>query len=206
LALLPVVFTEILQRTRFQSPLVGTLSGLVSLLLIILIASPTVVQPSFDSIRHALHLGGPIRVHTVSRKGRSFPLADPRSAGAAQDAVSFVDRITKPGDKLFVGPGDLRRTNYTDTFFYFLFPDLTPSTYYLQMEPGTANAEHSRLAADVQNADVAILNTLYDAWSERNSSMRFGSDAANEVIRRDFCVSGSFGTYRVLVRCGPHAA
>jgi len=43
--------------------------------------------------------------------------------------------MSKPGERLLVGPSDLRRTWYSDAFFYYLFPELTPATRFIEMDP-----------------------------------------------------------------------
>ena len=54
--------------------------------------------------------------------------------------IADLDRMSKPGERLLVGPSDLRRTWYSDAFFYYMFPELTPATYFIEMDPGLANA------------------------------------------------------------------
>ncbi len=54
-----------------------------------------------------------------------------------------------------VGPVDLSRTNYSDAFFYHLFPDLEVGTRYIEMDPGIADAEDSGLADEVARRRLA---------------------------------------------------
>ncbi|MET0143702.1 MAG: hypothetical protein ABW328_02815 [Ilumatobacteraceae bacterium] len=128
----------------------------------------------------------------VERNGRYFYLGDRRAFLGVQAAVDELDRLAVPGDRLLVGPSDLRRTWYSDVFIYWLFPELDPATYYVEMDPGLANAEGSSLADDVASADFVILTGLWDGWMEPNSSMDFGSDAPNQVLRDAFCVVGDY--------------
>jgi hypothetical protein len=128
----------------------------------------------------------------VERNGRYFYLGDHRAFLGVQAAVDELDRLAEPGDRLLVGPSDLRRTWYSDAFIYWLFPELDPATYFIEMDPGLANAEGSRLARDVDSADWVILTGLWDGWMEPNSSMDFGSDAPNQVLRDHFCVVGDY--------------
>ena len=113
----------------------------------------------------------------VQRGDRNFYLGDHRAYLGVQAAVDELARRAEPGDRLLVGPSDLRRTWYSDVFIYWLFPELEPATYYIEMDPGLANAEGSSLADDVASADWVILTGLWDGWMEPNSSMEFGSDA-----------------------------
>ncbi|MET0324588.1 MAG: hypothetical protein ABW219_05135, partial [Ilumatobacteraceae bacterium] len=137
-------------------------------------------------------LGQVPQAFPVERDGRYFYLGDYRAYLGVQAAVDELDRLAEPGDRLLVGPSDLRRTWYSDAFIYWLFPELDPATYYIEMDPGLANAEGSSLAGDVESADFVILTGLWDGWMEPNSSMDFGSDVPNQVLRDHFCVVGDY--------------
>lgn len=139
----------------------------------------------------------------VERDGRYFYLGDYRAYVAVQAAVDELAARSAPGDRLLVGPLDLRRTWYSDVFVYWLFPELDPATYYIEMDPGLANEEGSSLAGDVASADWIILTGLWAGWMEPNTSMEFGSDAPNQVIRDQFCEIGRWeGDQAVLYgRC-----
>jgi hypothetical protein len=130
--------------------------------------------------------------YAVERNGRRFYMGDARPWRATTGVVETLDRLAKPGERLFVGPVDLRRTWYTDTFFYYLFPELPPSTYFMEMDPGIANAEGSPLAGEVASADWVLLTGFWAGWREPNTSMDFGPDAPNEVVRTQFCLVQSF--------------
>lgn len=145
----------------------------------------------------------------VARKARSFPLARTEIAGPAQQLVDAFDRLDpKPGERLFVGPVDLRHTPYADSFFYFLYPELPPATYFIEMDPFDSEPG-SRLPDDVASADWLILSNVWHLWLEPNDSRLYGSDAANQVVRRDFCEVGHFGEidslpmYELYRRCSP---
>ena len=125
----------------------------------------------------------------------------PRRAGRRRRARALAE----PGERLLVGPLDLRRTWYSDVFIYWLFPELEPATYYIEMDPGLANAEGSSLADDVASADWVILTGLWDGWMEPNSSMDYGSDAPNQVMRDQFCVVGTWEDSRATTAdADPH--
>ena len=94
-------------------------------------------------------LGQVPQAFPVERDGRYFYLGDYRAYLGVQAAVDELGRLAEPGDRLLVGPSDLRRTWYSDAFIYWLFPELDPATYYIEMDPGLANAEGSSLAGDV---------------------------------------------------------
>ena len=79
---------------------------------------------------------------------------------------------------------------------------LVPATYYIEMDPGVANAKDSGLAGEVHRSDYVILSTVWDGWDEPNDSRKFGPDKPNQVLRKEFCQVGDFGgLYRLYQRC-----
>jgi hypothetical protein len=86
-----------------------------------------------------------------------------------------------------------------------MLPDLQPSTYYIEMDPGVANREGSRLADDVASSDVVVLSTVWDDWDEPNDSRHIGSDAPNRVLADRFCLVDEYGDglYRLYRKAGP---
>ena len=68
-----------------------------------------------------------------------------------------MERRSEPGARVFVGPRDLRRTNYNDVFLYFLLPHLVPATRYIYMDPGLADRSEGRLVRDIAAADLLLL-------------------------------------------------
>ncbi len=134
----------------------------------------------------------------VERGDRSFPIGDTRTWTAAREAVADLDRWSEPGQRLLVGPVDLRQTVYSDVFFHHLFPELEPATYYIEMDPGLANTEGSSLPDDVRSADWLLLTRYWSGWIEPNTSIVFGPDDANVVVEEEFCLRGSY--QRDLVR------
>jgi len=120
---------------------------------------------------------------------------------AARAVVARARTLTSPGDTLFVGPRDLRRTNYGPTFIYSLLPTLRPASYYMEMNPNTANRPGSGLADELRRADWLILTTQWDGWNEPNDSTRFRSPAPNEVISSMFCIRFTSGGYSLYQRC-----
>jgi hypothetical protein len=106
--------------------------------------------------------------------------------------LADVERVSEPGDRLFVGTSDLRKTPYVDSFIYYLLPQLEVGTYYVEMDPGVANREGSRLADDLASSDVAVLTRVWDDWDEPNDSRVVGSDEPNQVLREQFCPVGVY--------------
>jgi hypothetical protein len=136
----------------------------------------------------------------VEKNGRKFWVGSLRGAVPIQRMLDRLDDVSTPGQRLFVGPQDLRRTNYCDTFIYHLMPKLAPATYFLEMNPFSANRPGSRLANDIRTANWVILNRRWDNWEEMNRSGENGSDEPNEVIRKDFVFLGAYGPYGLFGR------
>ena len=189
LALLPVSFA-ILFKKWLASPSPQLLSVGLTLAVIGVLAPHLIRQSLGLRKKDAVFL---------EHNGRSFPVD---SVSTARETGVLLDRITKlasPGQRLFVGPADLRRTNYNDTFIYHLISQLTPATYFLEMNPLSANRPGSRLAGDIRSADWLILDHRLDEWNEPNNSMRFGPIEPNEVVQSHFelvAKNGSYDLYR----------
>ena len=126
---------------------------------------------------------------------------DKNQVQSLQSLISTILKVAKPGDRLFVGPNDLRRTNYNDTFIYFLIPDLLPASYYLEMNPGSANRLGSRLSQDIASADIVVLTTRYDTWNEANDSVLNGDASANKIVENNFCLDSIHGEYSIYLKC-----
>ena len=133
--------------------------------------------------------------YKIEHDGRVFYYGKPDRAAAANLVIAAAAKISKPGQRLFVGPVNLRKTPYSDAYLYYMLPDLVPATYYIEMDPGVANANGSRLPQDLESADVAILSAIWEDWSEPNDSRKVGSDATEKVLARDFCRVGAVGDY-----------
>ena len=114
--------------------------------------------------------------------------------------LDWLEKESAPGERLLVGPADLRRTSYCDTFIYFLMPKLRPSGYFLEMNPLSANRPGSRLADDVSSSNWLLLNRALDGWSEENRSLEFQSDVPNQVVREKFELVREFESYLVFHR------
>jgi hypothetical protein len=142
----------------------------------------------------------PGKSYAVSHDGRSFRLKYENSARTAELAVERADSIAPPDGRLFVGPADLRRTTYADSYMYFLLPRLQPATFYIALDPHVTERAPHRLVSELPRADVLILNRAYDAVTEANVSAQFGSPAPNRVVARSFCLRAKFGSFLVYAR------
>jgi hypothetical protein len=168
----------------------------------------TFVVTSLFTFRHyLLHtrvgLGVVAPAFEIGRGDRHFFFGAPRAALASQQVIDDLDGLARPGDRLFVGPQDLSRTWYSDAIFYWLFPEMEPATYFIEMDPGLANAADSRLADDLASADFVILTSFWNGWREPNTSMDFGSPVPNETLADNFCQYRAYqdGLVRLYYRC-----
>jgi len=132
--------------------------------------------------------------YTIRHGDRVFFYGRKDAVDAVNAMLPDIDRLKRPGDRLFVGTGDLRKTPYSEAFLYYLLPDLPPATYYIEMDPGVANATGSGLDRDLEASNIVVLSSIRDDWDEPNDSRKVGSDAANQVLARDFRMVGSYGT------------
>jgi hypothetical protein len=205
-AFLPVAITEVLRakkpalRVRARNVLAG---GSV---LIFLFA----VLPFFTARTYTDYSLQSIGIHRIAYKieykGRIFYYGRPEAAKAANELLPVADRISKPGERLFVGPTDLRKTPYSDAYLYYMLPELDPATYYIEMDPGVANDKGSRLADDLRSADIVILSSIWNDWDEPNDARKFGPKLPNEILKKDFCLVQTFGrdgAYELYRRCKP---
>jgi hypothetical protein len=140
------------------------------------------------------------RENWVTWEGRSFPYSSAEGAADVREAMAAVDRLTEPGDRWIVGPSDLQRAFYNQTFLYHLQPDLEPGTYHLVMTPGTADRPGSRLPGEVASADVVLLGAEVD-WHALMPNSELGSDDATEELQRHFCLDSQIGLYSIYARC-----
>jgi hypothetical protein len=163
--------------------------------------------PAFTATRYVDYSLQTFGVHRHSYKiehaGRVFYYGKKDRADAANLVIAAAARISKPGQRLFVGPGDLRKTPYSDAYLYYELGDLVPATYYIEMDPGVANTADSGLDRQLASADIVILSKIWDDWSEPNDSRKLGSDKSVRVLHRDFCHVGTYlDLYELYRKCG----
>jgi hypothetical protein len=139
----------------------------------------------------------------VERDDRRFWFGDAFVAEALNEMIPDLESASEDGDRLIVGPADLSRTIYSDVAVYFLFPELEPATYYIEMDPGLADAEGSGLTEDIADADFLVLTNIWTGWDEPNASSEFGSQEHNRAVAGNFCLIGQYQENLVLLfaRC-----
>lgn len=200
---LVVAGAEVLRRWRPSVSLrTGLLAGLAASALL------TYSLTSLFTFRYyALHtrvsLGVVNEPFPVSRGDREFYFGSWNAHVASQQVIDDLGTYLTPGERLFVGPDILARTWYSDVIFYWMFPELEPATYFIEMDPGLANEPGSRLADDLLSADWVILTAFWAGWDEPNSSMDYGDPRPDEIIRDDFCVLREYegGLVTLYYRC-----
>jgi hypothetical protein len=196
LGLLPVALIEMV-RPGWRFAVTAKLAAAI----LAVIGAISVVHAGGHGLRHQVL--SPAASYEVVNGARSFPIGSEPSARALNSLLPKLDSIARPGARVFVGPVNLRLTNYNDSFLYYLLPDLRPASFYTELNPGTANASHSGLANDLRRAQFLLLTTLYDDWKGPTASRRPGSPAPVSVVRTEFCVVAQIATYSLLRRCSP---
>ena len=137
----------------------------------------------------------------ITNGDRTFYFGSAEGAADAQRVTDALQELADDGDSLIAGPTDLSRTNYNDSFFYYLFPDLVPGTRYIEMDPGLANTDDSGLAEELLENDWLILSGSSDLWSEPNESTESGSQRPNDIVREHYCMVEDAGSFQLLQRC-----
>jgi hypothetical protein len=198
--ILPVTIFSVVSKRIGPRAQIWCASGATLLVTVFLGAiAPVLPELAVVCFRQALQTK-PQGSEFVYQGQRSFPVFSPQRVVAIGRMLDEIERQSKPGERLFVGPGDLRRTNYCDTFIYHLLPKLRPATYFLEMNPLSANRPGSRLAADIRSADWLILNHEWDLGEEPNRSKEYGSAEPAEVVKEQFQFTGRYGTFGLFRR------
>ncbi len=202
LAFFPAVVAELVGHlprgsVRRQAGVLGAVAGLA----LLLFAIPHFTFRTYGDLTNQT-FGHDIYGYPVKRGSRVFYLGSKPVAEAARRLVTDLPAQAKSGQRLFVGTADLRQTPYSDAYLYYLMPELTPATYYIEMDPGVANAKGSGLAREVARSDWLVLSHVWDHWVEDNDSQKFGPNDPNEVVRREFCLAKDYdGIFALYRRC-----
>jgi hypothetical protein len=141
---------------------------------------------------------GSVEVHAGGRSYRLFP----DSANQLQSLLDTLQATARRGERLYVGPRDLRFAEYDDAFLYYLLPQLTPASIYLEDNPGTVNGPRHDLSADLRRADFLVLNSAHDLPNPDPADA--GSAQPNRVVERDFRPLLRAGTFELFARKGLH--
>ena len=138
---------------------------------------------------------GPTRSILVERGNRAIPVATAREHAWLSALADELAARAEPGQRLFIGPSDLSRTDYADLQLYFLFPELAPASYLIEMNPGSADRPGSRLASDLVGADWLVTTPRWQRMAGERSWQ--GSVEAQTVVEERFEAIGEFGPWRL---------
>ncbi len=200
-AFLPVAVYEFVHRRAAKRSFTQlTVIGIAVSLALILF-----VFPAFTATRYTDYALQTFNTHRHSYRiqngDRTFYYGKEDRAQAAQMVIDEAMRIAQPGQRLFVGPTNLRKTPYSDAYLYYMLPQLRPGTYYIEMDPMDTKPD-SGLDKQLANSDIAILSSIWDDWDEPNDSGKLGSDKTQRVLDEHFCQVGNYlDLYRLYRRC-----
>jgi hypothetical protein len=173
---------------------------IVTIAIILTTAGTPAAQLAVKSVAHVLSSPPTAWIH---RNDRKLPARGLHELMAFQELGSILDLQAVPGERLFIGPSDLSRTNYSDLHLYFLFPELIPASYFLELNPNSANRLGTRLTQDLQQAHWLLLSEEWDRWDEANSSTQHGDSRPNQVVRKHFVQAAQHGVWELLRRREP---
>jgi hypothetical protein len=198
---LPVVVYELARRWRptFSPARLYVVSTVPLVALLVLLVPSFLVRDYADVSLETF--GVSRQSHEIENKGRRFYYGNAEAANELGQLLPVANEIAQPGDRLVVGPGDLRKTPLSEAFLYHLLPQTRPGTYYIEMDPGVANADDSQLADDLEHADLVILSRVWDDFDEPNGSRKLGPSKPNRVLRERFCTVLDLHLYELLERC-----
>ncbi len=184
IGLLPIVILALVRNGRVAPPgIPWSLGATAAVGTLVFFGAPQLCEYGWAATRFTFNSEAS-KAENITVRGRTFLYG--QLAPQVRAVVHFLEKRSRPGERLFVGTGDLRRTFATDTFLYHLLPWMTPATYFLEMNPLSANRPNSRLASDVASADWLVLNRIWDDVDEPNLCRQHGSDEPNEVVRQQF--------------------
>jgi hypothetical protein len=197
LGLAPAAVLELWQR-RWRN---GSLARVAAVAVGALVAIGSTHAAGPTAKTAMLELGPRESAYDVVSGDRSFPISSRATAISLSPLLARLNSLSGTGDRVFVGPENLRLTNYSDSFIYYLLPDLRPASFYTELNSGAANASGSGLSDDLRSSDFLLLTTRYDDWDEPNSSRDTGAASPLHVVEENFCPVAREGSYRLLRRC-----
>jgi hypothetical protein len=192
-----LILASAMRRQFLRPPFAGAFSAVSATFLFL--CMPSIRTGTIDALTHPIGTP-PRRSFFVKRNDRSFPLLSSSTAVVVEQMLEKLDRFSKPGERLFVGPADLRRTNYSDAFIYHLVPKLRPASRFIEMNPFSANGPGSRLSSDLEQADWIVLNRAWDDWPEQNRSRENGPEEPLRVVENNFILVEEYGSFELFRR------
>jgi hypothetical protein len=124
-------------------------------------------------------------------------------AASRSEVLALVERMTRPGEAIFIGAAQHRQVYVNEMDLYFL-ADRPGATRYMQFDPNVTNREDVQREMigqlEKQRVQIAILSSRYASSGEINDSQELGSDLLDQYLRAHFSVRQGSGPYTVLVR------
>ena len=203
-ALITHAVSRAVRNSARSGPLarLSVLSGTAVVLALMLVVSPFYTY-RYYLLHTRVSVGDLPLPFLVERDDRKFWFGNPEVANALVAMIPDLEARSEPGDTVVVGPADLSRTVYSDVSIYFLFDDLDPATYFIEMDPGLADAEGSGLAEDIAQADFVVLTNFWSGWLEPNTSVKRQSQEHNRAVADNFCLVGQYESNLLMLfeRC-----
>jgi hypothetical protein len=190
--LLALGLDRILDRLLDRVPVL-----LIAAVIVLTTAGAPALQLMTVSVSHLREHPRSARLH---RNDRMLPARSTHEIAAYGRIGTVLHARAKPGDRLFIGPKDLSRTNYADVHLYYLFPELVPASYFIELNPGSANRNGTRLTHDLETADWILLSGEWNQWGEANASIEPGDSRPNAVVRRLFEPVARYGVWELFQR------
>jgi hypothetical protein len=200
IGILPLSLFSILSRQRKDRPPIGLALGAAAIVAVLVCAIAPIFPKNFVARFAEALQTAPTGSEFAHKGARSFPVGPPERAVMIGRMLDQLEKLSTPGQRLFVGPGDLRAPVYCDTFLYHLMPKLRPATYFLEMNPMSANRPGSRLATDIASADWLILNSEWKAASGAGELAGEGSAEPVNIVRDRFRPVGRYGSFMLFER------
>jgi hypothetical protein len=200
IGILPLsLFSILSRRTTNRPPLALALGAAATVAVFVCTIAPVLPKNFVARFSEALQTA-PTGSEFVHQGRRSFPVGPPERAVMIGRMLDQLEKLSTPGERLFVGPTDLRAAVYCDTFLYHLMPKLRPATYFLEMNPMSANRPGSRLATDIASADWLILNSEWKPASGASELADDGSAEPVNIVRDRFRPIGRYGSFTLFQR------
>lgn len=188
----PLTLDSLMARRMRQLPRLGLTAGII-----LTTAGTPAAKVAVVSLEHLVSRPHVVWLH---RNERRLPARNSHEISAFRELGSVLDERLEPGERLFIGPTDLSRTRYSDLHLYFFFPELIPASYYLELNPNSANRLGTRLTQDLESADWLLLSGEWDRWNEANSSSEVGDSRPNRVVRERFDEISQHGVWKLYRR------
>ena len=192
LTLLPALWHGISRAARWLSYVIAMTS--------VVLAIAAIVNPIDHYVRQ---LEG--RANAARNLNHGLPIAQGALVSLDHNfAVRYLQRLTKPGDKVYIGLSQHDRVFANDVMFYFLLERHSPTRYH-ELHPGLANTEpvQREMIADIERNAVkyVVLTSMFQGANEPNdSALSSGVELLDDYLRTHYQWVTTIGAYRIYVR------